>query len=170
MVYIIAASSRPDKIDPALLRPGRLEKHIFIGHAQSEEEWCDLLMKISCSKNLDEEARESILQGSLMKDLLNLGCSCLHYTGADIKGVFDTANLKAVHKYLERNASGHTKNSVLINLQHLLDSFLSTRPFLSKRDYDKLLKCYYPFLSEKERKRIRLDTTEDYPRLMTALK
>lgn len=170
MVYIIAASSRPDKIDPALLRPGRLEKHIFIGHAQSEEEWCDLLMKISCSKNLDEEARESILQGSLMKELLNLGCSCLHYTGADIKGVFDTANLKAVHEYLERNASGHTKNSVLINLQHLLDSFLSTRPFLSKRDYDKLLKCYYPFLSEKERKRIRLDTTEDYPRLMTALK
>lgn len=170
MVYIIAASSRPDKIDPALLRPGRLEKHIFIGYAQSEDEWNDLLMKISCSKNVDKETRESISNGSLMKEVIGLGCPCLHFTGADIKGVFDSANLSAVHEYLARDASGNEKHSALITRRHLLDSFLSTRPFLSKNDYDRLLKCYYSFLPEEVRKRIWLDTTEDNPRLMTALK
>lgn len=30
-VYIVAASSRPDMIDPALLRPGRVERHVFAG-------------------------------------------------------------------------------------------------------------------------------------------
>lgn len=28
-VYLVAATSRPDLIDPAVLRPGRLDKHLF---------------------------------------------------------------------------------------------------------------------------------------------
>ena len=30
-VYILAATSRPDLIDPALLRPGRLDKALYCG-------------------------------------------------------------------------------------------------------------------------------------------
>ena len=29
-VFIIAASSRPDLIDPALLRPGRIDRHVYL--------------------------------------------------------------------------------------------------------------------------------------------
>ena len=28
-VYLVAATSRPDLIDPAVLRPGRLDRHLF---------------------------------------------------------------------------------------------------------------------------------------------
>jgi len=30
-VYILAASNRPDLIDPALLRPGRIDTHVYVG-------------------------------------------------------------------------------------------------------------------------------------------
>jgi peroxin-1 len=36
-VYIIAASSRPDMIDPAVLRPGRLDAHLFLEYPGAEE-------------------------------------------------------------------------------------------------------------------------------------
>lgn len=31
-VFIVAASSRPDMIDPALLRPGRLDAHLYLDY------------------------------------------------------------------------------------------------------------------------------------------
>ena len=36
-VFIVAASSRPDMIDPALLRPGRIDSHIFLDYPSAEE-------------------------------------------------------------------------------------------------------------------------------------
>jgi ATP-dependent Zn protease len=36
-VYVLAATSRPDLIDPALLRPGRLDKSLLCGMPDVEE-------------------------------------------------------------------------------------------------------------------------------------
>ncbi len=36
-VYVLAATSRPDLIDPALLRPGRLDKCLYCGMPTQEE-------------------------------------------------------------------------------------------------------------------------------------
>lgn len=35
-VFIVAASSRPEMIDPALLRPGRIDKHIYLEYPNEQ--------------------------------------------------------------------------------------------------------------------------------------
>ena len=36
-VYIMAATNRPDIIDPAVLRPGRLDKIIYVGFPNNDD-------------------------------------------------------------------------------------------------------------------------------------
>lgn len=55
-VFIIAASSRPDLIDPAIIRPGRLDAHIFLDYPNTGER-LELIRLFSNSVkiNLDEQ-------------------------------------------------------------------------------------------------------------------
>ena len=41
-VYVMAATNRPDMIDPAVLRPGRLGKTVFVD-LPNEADRCDIL-------------------------------------------------------------------------------------------------------------------------------
>lgn len=45
-VYLLAASNRPDIIDPAVLRPGRLDKILYVG-LPSREDRVDILRAIT---------------------------------------------------------------------------------------------------------------------------
>lgn len=86
---MLAATSRPDLIDPALLRPGRLDKALYCGLP-------------------DQAGRASIFRAILRKltvaddvDLEEAGKKTDGYSGADLQGVVTTAQLNAVHEQLE---------------------------------------------------------------------
>lgn len=87
-VYVLAATSRPDLIDSALLRPGRLDKSI-ICDMPSLEDRLDILtcicgkMELSKDVNLDSIASQT---GG--------------FSGADMQGLGYNAYLKAVHEKL----------------------------------------------------------------------
>lgn len=87
-VYVLAATSRPDLIDSALLRPGRLDKSVI----------CDM-------PNYDD--RKSILDCICQKldlesgvDLSEVATLTKGYSGADMQGICYNAYLKAVHDKL----------------------------------------------------------------------
>ena len=55
-VYVLAATSRPDLIDPALLRPGRFDKHLYCGFPNKHER-LDILTCITNKINLGRDVR-----------------------------------------------------------------------------------------------------------------
>lgn len=47
-VFVVAASGRPDMVDPALMRPGRFDKICYLGLPSEEEklEICELMARL----------------------------------------------------------------------------------------------------------------------------
>lgn len=69
----MAASSRPDLIDPAVLRPGRLDAHLFLDYPR-EEERKELLRLFGNSVEMDveEEIVVKLTEGYSYSDLIGL--------------------------------------------------------------------------------------------------
>merc|ERR1711892_419842 len=81
-VWIMAASSRPDLIDPALLRPGRLDKSVLCP-IPDEANRLDILKVLT--RNIETENDV---------DLCSLAKITSGFTGADLKAMIYTSQLK----------------------------------------------------------------------------
>lgn len=116
-VTILAATNRPDLIDKALLRPGRIDRIIYVGLPDSAERKEIFRIKL---------ARTPIHQDV---DMENLIFSTHNYTGAEIQAVCQDAALRALGDDL--NCS-HVKNI------HFQDAMQAIRPRIN----NKLLEMY----------------------------
>ena len=71
-IYIIGATNRPDRIDPAILRPGRLETRLYVG-LPGPEERVEILRTLTRDRPVEfNEAMESVAR------------SCHGFSGADL--------------------------------------------------------------------------------------
>lgn len=141
-VYVLAATSRPDKVDPALLRPGRLETHIYVGYP-SPQETKDIVSKIAQRYSLTEDANEMIRIGNFVSQSTEAAFSRL--SPADIKGAFDRAHVSAVHEAVE---SGLTTDEINISSGALLKALKSCQPSLPQEEYERQMSYYSPFTRE----------------------
>lgn len=87
-VYVLAATSRPDLIDSALLRPGRLDKSLL----------CDIPTVGERLSILSALARKLELAENV--DLAPLAERTANYTGADLQAMLYNAHLDAVHSVI----------------------------------------------------------------------
>ncbi|ODQ44269.1 hypothetical protein PICMEDRAFT_25166, partial [Pichia membranifaciens NRRL Y-2026] len=99
-VYVLAATSRPDLIDSALLRPGRLDKSVICDLPDYENR-LDILKTIVKSNGFNLKDEQS---------LTGIANATNGYTGADLQAVVYNAYLKGVHERLESDASGNAEN------------------------------------------------------------
>ena len=85
-VIVLAATNRPDILDPALLRPGRFDRQIHVG-APDVKGREDILKIHSRGKRLDESV-----------DLKLVARSTVGFTGADLSNLMNEAAIRAARQ------------------------------------------------------------------------
>ncbi|NXN64583.1 NVL protein, partial [Himantopus himantopus] len=90
-VFIMAATNRPDIIDPAILRPGRLDKTLYVGLPPPEDRLAILrtITKNGTRPPLDTDV-------SLEEIAYSQHCDC--YTGADLSALVREASICALRQ------------------------------------------------------------------------
>lgn len=102
-VYVLAATSRPDLIDSALLRPGRLDKSVICDMPDYDDR-LDILQSITAKMDLGPDV-----------NLNEIAEQTGGFSGADMQGLGYNAYLKAVHVKL---AEQEEKMSSTDNQKH----------------------------------------------------
>lgn len=104
-VYVLAATSRPDLIDPALLRPGRLDKTLICDMPDHEDRK-DIILAVSKNLHLSEEVVARV------DEIASRTADC---SGADLQAIVYNAHLEAIHDRLsdDRSLSVPDKSSSL---------------------------------------------------------
>ncbi|XP_077232487.1 peroxisome 1 isoform X2 [Tasmannia lanceolata] len=137
-VFVFAATSRPDLLDAALLRPGRLDRLLFCDFP-SWRERVDILTvlsrKLPFASDVDLNAIASVSEG---------------FSGADLQALLSDAQLASVHELLESGDSDKAGKMPVIN-DALLKSVASrARPSVSESEKHKLYGIYSQFLDSRK--------------------
>uniref|UniRef100_F7ISW1 Nuclear valosin-containing protein-like n=1 Tax=Callithrix jacchus TaxID=9483 RepID=F7ISW1_CALJA len=125
-VFIMAATNRPDIIDPAILRPGRLDKTLFVGLPPPADRLAILktITKNGTKPPLDADVNLEAIAGDLR-------CDC--YTGADLSALVREASVCALRQEMARQKSGNEKGELKISHKHFEEAFKKVRSSVSKK-------------------------------------
>ncbi len=102
-IVLVGTTNRPDAIDPAMIRPGRFDKLIFVG-APSKDERAELFRR-----NLEKAPCEQI-------DYEKLAAATNGFTGADIVNVCSEAKMAALEARINSSKEERITNESLLQI------------------------------------------------------
>ncbi|CAF0748304.1 unnamed protein product [Adineta ricciae] len=123
-VYVMAATNRMDILDPAILRPGRLDKHIYVGLPNAQGR-LDILRTIT--KNGTRPPLASDVNLQLMSD----DERCHGYTGADLAALIREASEIAMTDHISKVLP---PEDACVHQSHLDRAFSKILPSVSETD------------------------------------
>ncbi|MDR4512478.1 MAG: CDC48 family AAA ATPase [Nitrososphaeraceae archaeon] len=123
-VVVIASTNRPDIIDPALLRPGRFDRLLYVG-PPDEESRKQIFMIHTKKKPLSDDVKISELVEKTKG-----------YTGADIAALTSAAVMLSLRehitKYKDPKEAESKKDELKITMRHFEDAMKKIRPLSSQ--------------------------------------
>jgi len=134
-VVVIATTNRPDLIDSALLRPGRLDRHIHVPVP-------------------DDESREAVLRVHTENlvladdvDIADLATRTNGYVGADIEALCREATMAATRELIqsltpeEAETKEYKETTKEVTMEHFLDALKQVNASVTeetRQEYDKI--------------------------------
>jgi len=108
-VIVLAATNRPDMLDPAILRPGRLEKHIYVPAPDKTAREAILELYSADIRDLFDESQ----------NLANLAGRMQYYVGADIQAFVRELKLIVLEEIFSRVSDPQDQSPVRIHEEHI---------------------------------------------------
>ncbi|KAH8319771.1 hypothetical protein KR074_005468, partial [Drosophila pseudoananassae] len=131
-IFILAATNRPDLIDPALLRPGRFDKLFYVGPCSTAEDKAAVLraqtQRFALASGVDMDQIAESLKSEM--------------SGADLYSICSNAWLSAVRRTIDRHLSGSLSEkellpeNVIVESEDFTKSFNKFVPSISKADLE----------------------------------
>ena len=123
-VFVIAATNRPDIIDPAMLRPGRLDKLLYVPLPSPEDrvailKTCARKTPIDSSINLDDVGRNESLTG---------------FSGADIAALVREACMCTLKRTNFGRQGAGAASPLIVSREDILAAMTRVSPSVSKKD------------------------------------
>lgn len=109
-IFIIAMTNRKDLLDPALLRPGRIEVHIEIGLPDIDGR--EQILRIHTNKM---RATNSMNQNV---DIKILAANTENFSGAELEALVKNASSFALHEILSDPTKNLDKEAVVVTMGH----------------------------------------------------
>ncbi|KAH3673014.1 hypothetical protein WICMUC_003967 [Wickerhamomyces mucosus] len=141
-IFVIGATNRPDMIDPAMLRPGRLDKTLFIELPNANERLDILKTVININKTpVDSDVDLSTIAHDER---------CRNFSGADLSSLIREAGVIALkRKFLNLDVNEQDQqmqdhdDEIYVTREDFERAFNSVKPSVNDRDrlkYDRLNK------------------------------
>lgn len=137
-VVVIAATNRPNSIDPALRRPGRFDREIAINPPTKEgrREILDVHTRGMplVTKHSKSDSKDSKMSDSDYVDLNRIAEVTYGFTGADLEVLTKEAAMKALKKYIpdlvkfEEKVPTNVLETIKIKKEHFDDALHKVEP------------------------------------------
>ncbi|MFA4956598.1 MAG: CDC48 family AAA ATPase [Candidatus Methanoperedens sp.] len=134
-ITVIAATNRPDIIDPALLRPGRIDRLIYVMPPDRDSRL--EIFKVHTAKTpLDVDV-----------DLETLADDTSDFTGADIASVCNEATILSIREYVTSGKPTDDKSikQLKVGYHNFRDAMTRVKPY-SKKELEKFKKISENFI------------------------
>ncbi|XP_073415094.1 peroxisome biogenesis factor 6 isoform X1 [Dendrobates tinctorius] len=136
-VFVIGATNRPDLLDPALLRPGRFDKLVYVGLNDNRNSQLKVLEAITRRFSLDPAV-----------DLAHVLQSCpAALTGADLYALCADAMMSAIKDQIRhlQEGAGDGAAVLVLRLEHLMQAAERLQSSVSQKELQRYERIHRHF-------------------------
>lgn len=144
-IFVIGATNRPDIIDPAMLRPGRLDKTLFIELPNTEE-------KIDIIKTVTRSSGTPLSSDVKFENIIN-DERCRNYSGADLAALVRESSILALKRsfFKTDDIQSVFDNNLDKEFEDLTVGVSDEQVLVTANDFSKAMSMIKPSVSDKDR-------------------